>query len=184
MGRYGVIGRQELGTAFMATSLRIPFRQSDIDRMPGVRSLKLAMTGLASREQSVVLAAALERHPRRVIWQIDDWIFRDAPDVDHLAYLPADLYRRNLKGIASYLFSGTMVRESLWMLARSTKPLEKTMARLTSAVLIKFPLSTADDINALRPDFDLAGFYNENNAVASFRHLTNIAYRGHLADLS
>ena len=64
------------------------------------------MTGSNSREQSFVLAAALARHPKRVIWQMDDWIFCDAPEVDSDIYLPVDLYRRNLKGIAEYLFSG------------------------------------------------------------------------------
>ena len=34
-------------------------------------------------------------------------------DADH--HLPADLYRRNARGIASYLFSGAMARESLWI---------------------------------------------------------------------
>ncbi|HEX9361600.1 MAG TPA: hypothetical protein VF922_08560, partial [Bradyrhizobium sp.] len=91
----GLIRSQEFDTVFMGTSLAIHFRQSDIDRLLGVRSLKLAMTGSSSREQSFVLAAALERRPRRVIWQMDDWIFRDAPDIDHDIYLPADLYRRN-----------------------------------------------------------------------------------------
>ena len=70
-----------------------------------------------------MLAAALERHPKRVIWQMDDWIFRDAPEIDADPYLPADLYRRNARGIADYLFSGAMARESLWMLARSIPPL-------------------------------------------------------------
>ncbi len=92
----GLIRSQEFDTVFMGTSLAIHFRQSDIDRLLGVRSLKLAMTGSSSREQSFVLAAALERRPRRVIWQMDDWIFRDAPDIDHDIYLPADLYRRNV----------------------------------------------------------------------------------------
>src|SRR5207244_6906039 len=87
--------------------------------------------GSNSREQSFVLAAALERRPRRVIWQMDDWIFRDAPDIDHDIYLPADLYRRNAKGIAEYLFSGAMARESLWIVARSIPPLEPLVARLT-----------------------------------------------------
>ena len=73
------------------------------------------MTGPTLDEQSFVLAAALERHPKRVIWQMDDWIFRDAPEIDADIYLPADLYRRNAKGIAGYLFSGAMARESLWI---------------------------------------------------------------------
>src|SRR5258708_5245519 len=120
----GLIRSQQFDTVFMGTSLAIHFRQSDIDRLLGVRSLKLAMTGSNSHEQSFVLAAALDRHPGRVIWQMDDWIFRDAPDIDSDIYLPADLYRRNTKGIAGYLFSGAMARESAWILARSIKPLE------------------------------------------------------------
>jgi len=43
----------------------------------------------------------LQRHPDRVIWELDDWIFCDAADIDANPYLPADLYRRNAKGIAA-----------------------------------------------------------------------------------
>src|ERR1700761_9389930 len=121
----GLIRSQNFDTVFMGTSLGIHFRQSDIDRILGGHSLKLSMSGSNSHEQSFVLAAALARHPKRVIWEMDDWIFRDAPDVDADIYLPADLYRRNLKGVAQYLFSGAMTRESLWMLARSVPPLQK-----------------------------------------------------------
>src|SRR4029079_4826258 len=67
----GLIRSQEFDTAFMGTSLAIHFRQRDIDKALGVRSLKLAMTGANSKEQSFVLAAALERRPKRVIWQMD-----------------------------------------------------------------------------------------------------------------
>src|SRR4029077_15424978 len=128
----GLIRSQDFDTVFMGTSLAVHFRQSDIDRLLGVRSVKLAMTGSNSHEQSFVLAAALERHPRRVIWQMDDWIFRDAPDIDSNPFLPANLYRRNAKGFGEYLFNSEMARESLWMMARSVRPLEKTVARLTS----------------------------------------------------
>src|SRR6266851_328864 len=100
----GLIRSQEFDTVFMGTSLAIHFRQSDIDRLLGVKSLKLSMTGSTSHEQSFVIAAALDRHPKRAIWQVDDWIFRDAAEVDQDIYLPADLYRRNIKGIAGYLF--------------------------------------------------------------------------------
>src|SRR6478752_6143265 len=164
----GLIRSQDFDTVFMGTSLAIHFRQSDIDRLLGVRSVKLAMTGSNSREQSFVLAAALERRPGRVIWQMDDWIFRDAPDIDRDIYLPADLYRRNAKGIASYLFSGAMARESLWILARSIPLFEPLIARLTNGVIFKFPISRVDDINALRPNFDVAGFYNAQAATANF----------------
>ena len=121
MQNAGLIRSQTFDTVFMGTSLAIHFRQSDIDRVVGGRSLKLSMTGSSSHEQSFVLAAALARHPKRVIWEVDDWIFRNAPDVDADIYLPADLYRRNPRGIAEYLFNGVMARESAWMLARSTR---------------------------------------------------------------
>src|SRR6266480_8054448 len=62
----GLIRSQEFDTVFMGTSLAIHFRQSDIDRLLGVRSLKLAMTGSNSREQSFVLAAAMGRRPKRL----------------------------------------------------------------------------------------------------------------------
>jgi len=178
----GLIRSQDFDTVFMGTSLAIHFRQSDIDRLLGVRSVKLAMTGSNSREQSFVLAAALQRHPRRVIWQVDDWIFRDAPDIEQDIYLPADLYRRNAKGIAGYLFNGTMARESLWILARSIPPLEPLVARLTTGVLFKFPISRVDDINTLRPDFDVAGFYNAKQALAAFTRMTDPVRSANLAE--
>ena len=178
----GLIQSQDFDTVFMGTSLAIHFRQSDIDRLLGVRSVKLAMTGSNSREQSFVLAAALERRPRRVIWQMDDWIFRDAPEIDQDVYLPADLYRRNAKGIAEYLFSGAMVRESLWIGLRSIPPLEPLVARLTTGLLFKFPISRVDDINTLRPDFDVAGFYNAKKAMAAFTRITDPVRNAYLAE--
>ena len=112
--------------------------------------------GFQFQEQGFVLAAALERHPGRVIWQMDDWIFRDAPEIDADRSFPADLYRRNARGIASYLFGGAMARESLWILARSIAPLRPLVARLTNGVMFTFSIPDVDDINVLRPDFDVA----------------------------
>src|ERR1700720_4463863 len=71
----GLIRSQDFDAAFMGTSLAIQFRQSDIDRILKLKSLKLAMTGSSSREQAFVLAAALARQPKRIIWEVDDWIF-------------------------------------------------------------------------------------------------------------
>lgn len=181
MQNAGLIRSQDFDAVFMGTSLAIHFRQSDIDRALGVRSLKLAMTGSNSKEQSFVLAAALQRHPKRVIWQMDDWIFREAPDVDRDVYLPADLYRRNSRGITGYLFSGATARESLWILARSIPPLQPVVARLTNGVLFKFSIPAIDDINALRPDFDVPGFYNAKNAMAAFKRIAD-PRRDHLAE--
>ena len=178
----GLVRSQPFDTVFMGTSLAIHFRQSDIDRLLGVRSLKLSMTGSNSHEQSFVLATALERHPARVIWEVDDWIFRDAPDIDSDIYLPADLYRRNAKGVAGYLFSGAMARESLWTLARSIKPFQNTVARLTNGVLFKFSIPDVDDINILAPTFDVPAFYNARRAMAEFVDITSPARFSSLAE--
>ncbi len=178
----GLIRSQDFDTAFMGTSLAIHFRQSDIDRLLGVRSLKLAMPGSNSHEQSFVLAAALERRPGRVIWEMDDWIFHDAPDIDSNLYLPADLYRRNARGIAGYLFSGAMARELAWILARSIRPIEPVVARLTTEELFKFPVSRVDDINTLRPDADVSEAYNAKKAVAAFTRITDPVRSAYLAE--
>ena len=177
----GLIRSQNFDTLFMGTSLAIHFRQSDIDRILGVRSLKLAMAGSNSREQNFVLAAALERHPKRVIWQFDDWILRDTPDIDSNKHLPADLYRGTPKGIAEYLFSGAMARESAWILARAIPPLEPVVARLTSDLVFKFPVSSVDDINSLAPDFNIPAAYNQSKAVAAFTYITDPVRSKYLA---
>src|SRR5580700_12326232 len=67
----GLIRSQDFDAAFMGTSLAIQFRQSDIDRILRLKSLKLAMIGSSSLEQAFVLAAALTRQPKRVIWEVD-----------------------------------------------------------------------------------------------------------------
>jgi hypothetical protein len=170
----GLIRSQPFDTVLMGTSLAIHYRQRDIDRALGVHSLKLSMPGSNSQEQSFVLAAALAQHPKRVIWEVDDWIFGDAPDIDHNAYLPADYYRRNAKGIAEYLFSGAMVRESLWMLVHSVVP-----PALDG--WFKFSVRDVDEINTLPPGFDVAAAYNARKAMAEFVDLTSPARRVYLA---
>jgi hypothetical protein len=177
----GLIRSQDFDTAFMGTSLAIHFRQSDIDRVLGVRSVKLAMPGATSREQSFVLAAALDRQPKRIIWQMDDWIFRDTPDIDANAYLQADLYRKNARGIARYLLSGAMARESAWMLARSIKPLDATLARLTTGLVFIFSIAGVDDINVLPPDTDVSKAYNAKKAIAAFTRITDPVRSSYLA---
>ena len=52
-------------------------------------------------------------------------------------------------------------------------PLEPIVARLTNGMLFKFPIADVDDINALRPDFDVAGIYNAKKALAAFRRITD-----------
>ncbi|MBI5322594.1 hypothetical protein [Bradyrhizobium sp.] len=178
----GLIRSQQFDTVFMGTSLAVHFRQSDIDKALGVRSLKLAMTGSNSREQSFVLEAAMERGAKRVIWQMDDWIFRHAPDVDADVHLPANLYRRNVPGVAEYLLSGAMARESLWIALRSIPPLTPMIAKLTNGIMFRFPIAEVDDINALRRDTDIGAAYNKAKALAGFRSMVDPSRRKVLSE--
>ena len=107
---------------------------------------------------------------------MDDWIFREAPTIDADIYLPADLYRQQCQGHRRAISSAAPWRVNCCgSLARSIPPLQPLVARLTTGVLFKFPIADVDDINALRPDFDVAGFYNAKNAIAAFRRITDPA---------
>jgi hypothetical protein len=75
-----------------------------------------------------------------------------------------------------------MARESLWIVARAIPPLEPIVARLTNGVMFKFPISRVDDINTLQPDFDVAGFYNAQNALVAFRRIAAPAHSGSIAE--
>jgi hypothetical protein len=177
----GLIKSQKFDTLFMGTSLAIHFRQSDLDRILRVRSLKLAMTGSNSREQTFVLTAAMAG-PKRVIWEVDDWIFHDTPDIDSNVNLPADLYRGNAKGIASYLLSGAMAREALWITVQSIPPLAPAAAKLTNEAIFKFPLRSTDDINALQPGDDVGAMYNAKRTMAAYRYVTDPVRSRYLLD--
>ncbi|WP_298871261.1 hypothetical protein [uncultured Bradyrhizobium sp.] len=168
----GLIRSQSFDTVFMGTSLAIHFRQSEIDRVLGVHSLKLAMTGSNSRQQSFVLEQAIDRGARRVIWEMDDFIFVDAADIESDPYLSVDLYRKTAKGIASYLFSAAMAKEALFTLLRSTPLLGEPLTRATPYLPVKFALSDVDDIYALPRNFDVARDYNASKARASFAYIT------------
>lgn len=178
----GLIKSQPFDTVFMGTSLAIHFHQRDIDRVLGVKSLKLSMTGSSSREQVFVLDAALARRPKRVIWEVDDWIFHDAPEIDADTNLPADLYRGSAKGIVSYLFDGAMARESLWIAVRSIPPLRPAVAALTSEALFKFPIADVDDINTLPSGENVGALYNARRAMAAYRYITDPGRSKYLLD--
>ena len=168
----GLIRSQSFDTVFMGTSLAIHFRQSEIDRVLGVHSLKLAMTGSNSRQQSFVLEQAIDRGAGHVIWEMDDFIFVDAADIESDPYLSVDLYRRTAKGVASYLFSAAMAKESLFTLLRSTPLLGEPLTRAAPYLPVKFALSDVDDIYALPRSFDAARDYKANKALASFAYIT------------
>ena len=171
----GLIRSQDFDTVFMGTSLAIHFRQSDIDRMLGVPFAETGDDGLEfATSRALCWPRRSQRHPKRVIWEMDDWIFRDAPDIDADIYLPADLYRRNVKGVARLSLQrrhGARIGCGCWR-GRSRR-CEPTVARLTNGVLFKFPLSRVDDINVLRADVRRRRAYNAKEAMAAFAHITD-----------
>jgi len=173
MQNAGLIRSQSFDTAFIGTSLAIHFRQSDIDRALGVRSLKLAMTGSNSRQQSFVLEQAIDRGARRVIWAMDDFSFVDAAGIEADPYLSVDLYRRTAKGIAAYLFNAAMAKESVFALLRSIPPLREPLTRAAPFLPVKFALFDVDDIYALPRDFDVARAYNAETTRAAFAYITD-----------
>jgi hypothetical protein len=168
MQNAGLIRSQDFDTVFMGTSLAVHFRQSDIDRYLGVRSVKLATAGSTSVEQTFMLSAALHRRPKLIIWAMDEWIFRNAQDVDSEAYMPADLYRMNAKGVLGYLFSLDTARESLWILLRFIKPLATVAHGLAAAQYLKFFQNEANEINTLPVSADLSTFYNSSKIRAAY----------------
>ncbi|QPF92167.1 hypothetical protein [Bradyrhizobium commune] len=169
----GLIRSQSFDTAFMGTSLAIHFRQSNINRALHVHSLKLAMTGSNSRQQAFVLEQAIERGARRVIWEMDDFIFVDAADIETDPYLSVDLYRGTARGIAAYLFSAAMAKESLFALLRSIPPVRQPLTQAAPFLPVKFALPDVDDIYALPRDFDVARGYNAERTRASFAYITD-----------
>jgi hypothetical protein len=169
----GLINSQSFDTAFIGTSLAIHFRQSQIDRALGVHSLKLAMTGSNSRQQSFVLEQAIARGARRVIWEMDDFIFVDAAGIEADPFFSVDLYRRTAKGIASYLFSAATTKESLFTLLRAVPPLRTPLTRAAPFLPIKFALADVNDIYALPRDFDVGRDYNAGRARAAFAYITD-----------
>jgi hypothetical protein len=164
----GLIRSQDFDAVLMGTSLAVHFRQSDIDRKLGVRSLKLAMSGSSSVEQSFVLSAALRRRPKLVIWELDDRIFFDSPDIDSDSYMPADLYRMNFRGVTEYLFSLDTARESLWIVLGFFKPLGTIAHGLAAAQYLKFYGDQVDEINTVPLQVDLSAFYNSSKALSAF----------------
>jgi hypothetical protein len=166
VGDAGLIRNQNFDTVFMGTSLGFQFRQSEIDENLGGKSLKLAISGGTSKEESLVISAALRRLPKRIIWQMDDWMFRNSADVDE--YLPADLYRMNFRGIAKYLFSFETSRESIWILIRFLLPVRKLAEQLIVMGYITFNETDVSELNTFPPNITPSSIFNAAHAKEAF----------------
>jgi hypothetical protein len=172
----GLIRSQTFDTVFIGSSLGMRYRKSDIDRVFGVTSVKLAMSGPSSAELNLIINTALSRHPRQVIWQMDDWMFRDGPDINTSQYFPANLYRMNLSGVSSYLFSLVTLRESVAVLLRQTR-----ITGLIARTFSRFGIADVNEINTLSPDFDASTIFNSKKATHAFRLYRDPKNLGELA---
>jgi len=167
----GLIRSQSFDTIFMGDSIGLHLRSSEIDQRFGTRVVKLAMSGSTSREQNFVLKAALERGPKQVLWEMDDLLFADVGEVDSLPYFPADLYRMNLKGTATYLFNLETGREAFFLLLRSWnwKPISNLRNGLIRAGYLKYDKDNVDELNTF--DEALApSAYNANKCLAAYKY--------------
>jgi hypothetical protein len=166
LGDVGLIESQAFDTAFMGTSFSYAIRQSEIDEALGGKSLKLAISGGTSKEQFVALSAAIRKKPQRVVWQMDDYMFRDSGDVD--TYLRSDLYKRNLKGLTGYLFNLETGRESLWIVLALWKPTQRLGFRLNEIGYLKFNQNDPQELNTTPAGMDLHLWFNMGNAKSAF----------------
>jgi len=166
LGDVGLIESQTFDTAFMGTSFSYAVRQSEIDEALGGKSLKLAISGGTSKEQFVALSAAIRKKPQRVVWQMDDYMFRDSGDVD--TYLRSDLYKRNLKGLTGYLFNLETGRESLWIVLALWKPTQRLGFRLNEIGYLKFNQNDPQELNTTPAGMDLHLWFNMGNAKSAF----------------
>jgi hypothetical protein len=164
----GLIRSQNFDTVFVGDSIGLHVRSSEIDHHLSTRSVKLAASGASSREQKFFLSIAFERNPKRVLWEMDDLIFVNAPDIDDLPYLPVNLYRKNLKGISGYLFSLETSREALWLLLRTWRPFWNVSIDLMRAGYLKYDTDSANELNTFTADIPSA--YNAERALAAYKY--------------
>jgi hypothetical protein len=163
----GLIRTQIFDTVFMGTSLGVHFRPSEIDEYLGGRTLKLAMSGGTSREQNLVLRAALRRGPKSVLWQLDDFMFRDSPDVS--LYLPGDLYRMNIKGLVTYLLNPETTRESIWCMLQKQARFIPIARVLITLGYLKLDRRDVNELNTFATDEIKSPPFDSTHAIAAYR---------------
>jgi len=166
----GLIQSQTFNAVLMGTSLAAGIRPSKIDRILGVKSVKLVMNGSGAREQSFVLEAALKKKADVVIWEIDHWIFRnDLTDLDSQSFFPANLYRKNVKGAIEYLLNIDTAQESLGLLISEVTTFRAVYSRLVNWGYLRFVFDDVDSINVPSREFDHSAMLG----IKAYRRLSN-----------
>ena len=157
MQNAGLIRSQQFDTVFMGTSLGVHYRQSDIDRALGVRSLKLAMTGSNSKEQRFVLDAALERHRSACSGRWTTGFFATRRMSTRTStFRPISIGgMQGHRGLSVQRRHGARIAVDR-VAVDSAAAADRRAADHRRDVQISRS-ADVDDINALRPDFDVAG---------------------------
>ena len=178
----GLIRSQEFDTVFMGPSLAIHFRQSDIDRIVGGPLAEAVNEGFdleRAKLRAGRRAASAIRAGDLGDGRLD---FRDAPEIDsNLLSSRRSLSAEMPRASASYLFSGAMARESLWILARSIPPIDRTVARLTNEAIFKFPIAVSTT-SSVPVRISSRRDLQRQTALASFRYITDPVRSSYLED--
>jgi hypothetical protein len=156
----GLIRNYDYDTVIVGTSMAQNFYTDYVNRKLGAHVLKIAISGSSAHEQFLVLSLALRTGKvRRVIWGIDQWVFRGSPERvrDDLGAFPYYLYATNALGYFWYLFNGSNFLESVLII---TEP-----ARFMTSHSPEVP----NDWNT----FDRYYRYSHVNAIRDYFNLKN-----------
>jgi hypothetical protein len=120
----GLVRNFAYDTVIIGSSMTQNFYPSYVDRVLGGRTMKLSIAGSTAHEQYLILSLALATgKPKRVIWGIDDWVFRGPADRvrSDLGPFPFYLYDGDPFEYVEYLFNWSTFSDSLAILRDRTR---------------------------------------------------------------
>jgi hypothetical protein len=151
----GLARNYDYDTVIAGTSMAQNFYLGYADKVLGARTLKIAISGSSAHEQFLALNVAIRTGKvKRVIWGVDQWVFRGTPGRvrDDLGVFPYYLYETNPLGYLWYLFNASNLSRSIEVLT--------DRSRLLGASTKRIP----DDWNT----FDKYYHFNRVNAVKDY----------------
>ena len=151
----GLARNYDYDTVIAGTSMAQNFYLGYADKVLGARTLKIAISGSSAHEQFLVLNVAIRTGKvKRVIWGLDQWVFRGPPGRvrDDLGVFPYYLYETNPLGYFWYLFNASNLSDSIEVLTNRAR------------VFGPSAKSVPDDWNT----FDKFYHFNRVNAVKDY----------------
>lgn len=120
----GLARNYDYDTVIAGTSMAQNFYLDYADKKLHARVLKIAIAGSSAHEQFLALSVALRTGKvKRVIWGIDEWVFRGSPERvrDDLGVFPYYLYGTNALGYFWYLYNGSIFWQAISILTDRTR---------------------------------------------------------------